>query len=324
MNDRSAQLSAAIAALEAQRALLGDAVVDTALAPLRRELEATRSAESATNQRLKQVSLLFVDVVESTAMGQRLDPEEIHAVMDGALERFTATVQSHHGRVLKYTGDGMLAVFGSQVASEDDVESAIGAGLGIIEDARLQARDVRLKYDMEDFQVRAGVHTGIVLLGGGVDTESSIRGDTVNVAARVEQSAPPGRLRVTHDTSATYVACSSCRTSLIRVKGVEEPLRTYLVECPRPRRSASRVAASRGANEHGRPRIRAEGAPATFDATGVESPGRAVTLVGEAGLGKSRLLAEFQQTFDLVAAGCWRAARTRAARCIPTACCATC
>ena len=124
MSKERQQLEAAIAALEAQRALLGDAVVDTALAPMRRELEATRSAESSTNQRLKQVSLLFVDVVESTAMGQRLDPEEIHAVMDGALERFTVIVQSHHGRVLKYTGDGMLAVFGSQVTSEDDVESA--------------------------------------------------------------------------------------------------------------------------------------------------------------------------------------------------------
>ena len=85
MSEERQQLETAIAALEAQRALLGDAVVDTALAPMRRELAATRSAESATNQQLKQVSVLFVDVVESTAMGQRLDPEEIHAVMDGAL-----------------------------------------------------------------------------------------------------------------------------------------------------------------------------------------------------------------------------------------------
>jgi class 3 adenylate cyclase len=131
VSDERQQLEAAIAALEAQRALLGDEVVETALAPLRRELAAKHSAESSTNQQLKQVSVLFVDVVASTAMGQRLDPEEIHAVMDGALERFTVIVQVHHGRVLKYTGDGVLAVFGSQVASEDDVEDAIGAGLGV-------------------------------------------------------------------------------------------------------------------------------------------------------------------------------------------------
>ena len=305
MSKERQQLEAAIAALEAQRALLGDAVVDTALAPMRRELEATRSAESSTNQRLKQVSLLFVDVVESTAMGQRLDPEEIHAVMDGALERFTAIVQSHHGRVLKYTGDGMLAVFGSQVASEDDVESAIGAGLGIIEDARLQARDVRLKYDMEDFQVRAGVHTGIVLLGGGVDTESSIRGDTVNVAARVEQSAPPGRLRVTHDSFRHVRGLFDVvEQPLIRVKGVGEPLRTYLVECAIPRtfRAPTRGIEGMQTRMVGREsELRA--LQAAFDATIAESRGRAVTLVGEAGLGKSRLLAEFQQSLD--PRSCW-------------------
>ena len=236
MSEERQQLEAAIAALEAQRALLGDAVVETALAPMRRELAATRSAESATNQQLKQVSVLFVDVVESTAMGQRLDPEEIHAVMDGALERFTVIVQSHHGRVLKYTGDGMLAVFGSQVASEDDVEGAIGAGLGIIEDARLQAPYVRQKYDLPDFQVRAGVHTGIALLGGGVDTESSIRGDTVNVAARMEQSAPPGRLRISHDSYRHVRGLFDVvEQPPISVKGVGQPLRTYLVERATPK-----------------------------------------------------------------------------------------
>ena len=239
------KLEAAIAALEAQRALLGDAVVETALAPMRRELAATRSAES-TNQQLKQVSVLFVDVVESTAMGQRLDPEEIHAVMDGALERFTVIVQSHHGRVLKYTGDGMLAVFGSQVASEDDVEGAIGAGLGIIEDARLQAPYVRQKHDLPDFQVRAGVHTGIALLGGGVDTEGSIRGDAVNVAARMEQSAPPGRLRISHDSYRHVRGLFDVvEQPPISVKGVGQPLRTYLVERATPRPFARPRAASK-------------------------------------------------------------------------------
>ena len=107
------KLEATIATLEAQRAILGDSVIETALAPLRRELAAL-SGKSASNQQLRQVSILFVDVVESTAIGQRLDPEEIHAVMDDALERFTSIVQSHHGRVLKYTGDGMLAVIRSR------------------------------------------------------------------------------------------------------------------------------------------------------------------------------------------------------------------
>ena len=305
MSEGGKQLEAAIAALEAQRALLGDAVVDTALAPMRRELAAARAAESTTHQELKQVSVLFVDVVESTAMGQRLDPEEIHAVMDGALERFTLIVQTHHGRVLKYTGDGMLAVFGSQVASEDDVESAIRAGLGIIEEALLQASHVRQKYDLPKFEVRAGVHTGMALLGGGVDTESSIRGDTVNVAARMEQSAPPGRLRITHDSySHVRGLFDVVEQAPISVKGVAQPLRTYLVEraTPEALRATTRGIEGMQARMVGR-ESELKVLQAAFGATIAERRGRAVTVVGEAGLGKSRLLAEFRQSLDL--RSCW-------------------
>ena len=305
MSEQRQQLEAAIAALEAQRALLGDAVVEAALAPMRRELAATHSAESATNQRLKQVSVLFVDVVGSTAIGQRLDPEEIHAVMDGALERFTVIVQAHHGRVLKYTGDGMLAVFGSEVAGEDDVEGAIRVGLGIIEDARLHAPYVRERYGLPDFEVRAGVHTGIALIGGGVDTESSIRGDTVNVAARMEQSAPPGRLRISHDSYRHVRGLFDVvEQPPISVKGVGQPLRTYLVERVTPRAFRTTTRGIEGVQTRmvGR-ESELKVLQAAFDATVAERSGRAVTVVGEAGVGKSRLLAEFQQSLDL--RSCW-------------------
>ena len=140
------KLAATIAALETQRAMLGEGVVDTALDSLRRELAALQSREGLPQQQLKQVSVLFVDVVGSTAMGQKLDPETIHAVLNGALESFTAVVKSQHGRVLKYTGDGILAAFGTEEASEDDVESAIRAGLGIIEEARRLAPLVRQQH----------------------------------------------------------------------------------------------------------------------------------------------------------------------------------
>ena len=87
MSSTPEQLVATIAALDAQRAVLGDAVVDTALAPLRRELATFTGRVPQATQQLKQVSVVFVDVVGSTAIGQQLGPEEIHAVMDGALER---------------------------------------------------------------------------------------------------------------------------------------------------------------------------------------------------------------------------------------------
>ena len=305
MNSTPEQLAATIAVLDAQRAILGDDVVDTALAPLRRELAALTGRALQTAQQLKQVSVVFVDVVGSTSMGQQLSPEEIHAVMDGALERFTLIVQSHHGRVLQYTGDGMLAAFGSEEASEDDVESAIRAGLDIIEEARRQAPQVRQRHGVPDFNVRAGVHTGTVLLGGGVDADGSIRGATVNVAARMEQSAPPGRLRISHDSYRHVRGLFEVtEQDPIRVKGVEQPLRSYLVDRVKPRafRVPNRGVEGVYTEMVGR-EAELEVLQAAFRAAVTARRAHVVTVVGDAGLGKSRLLAEFLQTLNMQT--CW-------------------
>ena len=295
-----AQIEATIAALEAQRALLGDAVVDAATAPLRRELAAqlAPTPAAAPAQQLKQVSVLFVDVVGSTAMGQQLQPEDIHAVMDGALERFSAIVQANRGRVLQYTGDGMLAAFGADTAHEDDAESAIRAGLGIIDEARRQAPQVRHDHGVPDFNVRVGVNTGTVLLGGGVDAEGSIRGAVVNIAARMEQSAPTGGLRISHDTYRHVRGVFDVTEQPpISVKGVETPVRSYLVERLRPQalRGAARGIDGLPTRMVGRDRELGQ-LHAAFDAVLTEHTLRAITVVGDAGLGKSRLLGEFQNT----------------------------
>jgi class 3 adenylate cyclase/tetratricopeptide (TPR) repeat protein len=295
------QLGAAIAALEAQRALLGDAVVDTALVPLREKLAALRAPEiAAAGQQLKQVSVLFVDVVGSTAMGQQLDPETIHEVMDSALERFTAAVQAEGGRVLQYTGDGMLAAFGTETAGEDDVECAIRAGLAIVEQAQQHAPQVRREHGIPDFNVRVGVHTGRVLLGGGVDAEGSIRGATVNVAARMEQSAPPGRLRISHDSWRHVRGLFEFEAQPpISVKGVEQPMGSWLVvrALPRSQRGVPRGVEGVSTRMVGRD---AELAflVQTLRRTVSEGCANAVTVVGDAGLGKSRLLAEFERQLE--------------------------
>jgi class 3 adenylate cyclase/tetratricopeptide (TPR) repeat protein len=298
------QVSAAIAALDAQRAVLGDAVVDTALAPLRQQLEELRASERHKHQQLKQVSVVFVDVVGSTAIGQRLGPEEIHALMDGALERFTAVVQSFHGRVLQYTGDGMLAAFGAEEVGEDDVEHAIRAGLGIIEAAQGLAPEMKRLYGVADFNVRAGVHTGTVLLGGGVDADGSIRGATVNVAARMEQSAPPGRLRISYDSWRHVKGLFDVTEQPpIALKGLE-PMRSFLVERARPRmfRIVNRGIEGVHTRMVGR-EAQLEALTAAFEAVTASGSARAMTIVGEAGIGKSRLLAEFLQRLSMQT--CW-------------------
>src|SRR4030095_16269897 len=190
------ELEGGIAALESQRAALGDAVVDTALAALRARLARLDVPE----QQLQPVTILFADVVESARRSRGRGPEDIQAVMDGALRRFTSIVESQRGRVFQYAGDGLLAVFGSVEAREDDPERAGRAGLAILDEAKQLAVEVQTHYGHDVFNVRVGIHTGPVLLGGGVDAEGSVRGITVNIAARMEQTAPAGGLRISRTT----------------------------------------------------------------------------------------------------------------------------
>ena len=233
-----AGIEAAIAALEAQRPALGDPVVDAAVSPLYARLTALdtdpRKAEGA--QQLKHVAILFVDVVGSTAMSGQLDPEDIVEVIDTALGGFTSEIHAHHGRVLQFTGDGLLAVFGADQADEQGAENAVHAGLAIIEQAARLAPGIAARHDVHGFNVRAGIDCGQVLLGGGVDAENSIRGSAVNLAARMEQSAPIGALRISHN------ACRQVRgifelaeQPALQVKGVSAPVRSYLVLRARPR-----------------------------------------------------------------------------------------
>jgi len=293
------QIEAGIAALEAQRGLLGDVVVDTAAAPLRAKLETLRAAAAAVGsaaQQLRQATVMFVDTVGSTAMAQRLDPEDIHAVLDGALERFTQIVQAHHGRVLQYTGDGLLAAFGADETREDDAERAIRAGLAVIAEAGRLSAQAQREHQVTGFNVRVGLDTGPVLLGGGVDAEGSIRGSAVNMAARMEQSAPPGGLRIHHDTyrHVRGVFHVTVEPPLL-VKGNETPLTTYLVHGSKPRafrvvtRGIDGVETRMVARE-----LELEQLQDTFRALYRQQQLRLVHVVGEAGLGKSRLLYEFE------------------------------
>ena len=157
-------LAKAIAALEAQRPVLGSAIVDAALAPL---LAQQHASHRAAPPRRRQVSVLFLDVVGSTALSQTIDPEDVLDIMDSALQSFSARVVERGGKVLQYAGDSLLAAFGAETAREDDAERAVLAGLDLLAEARLQAERIARTHGQEGFQVRVGIHTGHVLLGGG-------------------------------------------------------------------------------------------------------------------------------------------------------------
>jgi class 3 adenylate cyclase/tetratricopeptide (TPR) repeat protein len=257
--------------------------------------------ESAPTPQRRLVSVLFLDVVGSTAMSRQLDPEDVSAIMDGALSRFAAVVLQHGGRVLNYAGDSLLAAFGADVSREDDAERAVHAGLALLDAGREHSDWVRREHHHEAFNVRVGVHTGHVLLGGGVDSDSNIRGFTVNIAARLEQTAPPGHLRISQDTWRQVRGAFEVEAQpLLQVKGQDEPLQTYIVRAPRPR--AFRVA-ERGVLGQDTPLVGRDGEleqlVQAFEATAAGGGLQALTLLAEAGLGKSRLLHEFQHRLNV-------------------------
>ncbi len=287
------QLHAAIAALEAQRAQLGDSAVDASVAALRARLAAL---SDAPEQSLRQVTILFLDIVGSTTLSQRLDPEEIHTVLDGALARCTAIVEAHRGKVLQYAGDNLLAVFGAEQASEDDAERALHCGLALLREGQRLGDEVRQRHGHEGFNLRLGAHTGGVLLGGGVDAEGSIRGIAVHIAARMEQTAPAGALRISHDTYRLVHGGFDCDAQEpIAVKGVDEPIVTYLVRRPAARRFGS---TGRGIDGVETRMIGREAELATLQQAVEQLYAQRefieLAVVGDAGVGKSRLLHEFE------------------------------
>jgi len=247
-------------------------------------------------QTLKQVSILFLDVVGSTALSQQLDPEEISAVMDDALCRATAVVQARRGKVLQYAGDNLLAAFGADGACEDDAERAVHCGLALLELGQALGSEVLARHGRAGFDVRVGIHTGGVLLGGGVDAEGTIRGIAVNIAARMEQTAPAAALRISHDTYAQVRGMFEVDAQEpLAVKGVDAPVTSYLVRRAKPRqfRIGTRGIEGVATKMIGRD-AELEQLKTAFKRLFEERRLAAVTVVAEAGVGKSRLLYEFE------------------------------
>ena len=250
----------------------------------------------------KIVTILFADVVGSTALAEHMDPEDWAGVMNRAYERMTPAIRRHDGTIARLMGDGLLAFFGAPVAHEDDPVRAVSAALDLLSEARAYAADVRRERGIE-FAVRVGLHTGPAVLG---DVGSRLRheytamGDAVNLASRVEAAALPMTVRVTDETYrrvAGVFVCADLGTQQIR--GKREPVHTFEVRARRPaaadRRPTSALGLPRVVDS---PFVGRAAELARFGAALdglVAGRGGIVAVLGEAGLGKSRLLTEGQR-----------------------------
>ena len=150
------------------------------------------------------VTALFADLVGSTALAERLEPEELKLVVGDAITRIVGVVEAFGGTVKDLAGDGVLALFGAPVAHEDDPERALLAALRIVDEMTGFAEEVRRSWGIDGFGVRVGVESGPVVvgaIGAGSRVEYGAMGDAVNVAARLQSQAEPGSILVGEQTA---------------------------------------------------------------------------------------------------------------------------
>ena len=232
---RLEQLRHSISVLEGQRATLGDAVVEAALAGLRLQietLEAEAIAQPAPTEERRLITIFFADIAGSTAIAEGLDPEEWRRTVSAVHAAVGAIIEEHQGSVVQYLGDGLLALFGARAASEHDPEHAIRAAL----DAQAAVAALPLSHPLK---IRIGIHTGPVVVGEfGSETkrEFTATGDAMNLAARLQSAAPPGGVLVSQD-SYNHVrgVFDVTPQPALTVKGKQEPIQTYLVRRAKPR-----------------------------------------------------------------------------------------
>jgi class 3 adenylate cyclase/tetratricopeptide (TPR) repeat protein len=268
---------------------------------------------TGTSER-KVVTVLFCDVKGSTTLAEKMDPEEWTEIIDGAFKVLTPPIQRYGGAVARLLGDAVLAFFGAPVAHEDDPERAVRAGLDMLQ--ATQAYRKRLVRErgavFEAFDIRVGINAGLAVVGdvgGGQAVEYTGMGDAVNVAARLQSSADPGTILVSEQTLKWVPPIFE-----------QEPVGDLEVKGREAKVGAFRVRGLSGSAGRARPRAlatplvgRERELAALRDALAEvrRGGGRILSLVGDAGLGKTRLIEEFRKEWDAspVAGQRWTEAR---------------
>jgi class 3 adenylate cyclase/tetratricopeptide (TPR) repeat protein len=242
------------------------------------------------------VTVLFSDIRGFTTMSERLDPEDVYSIMDGLFREFVEEIYRLEGAVDKFTGDGLMALFGAPVTHENDPERAIRAAIAMQQVLQRFNDERAREYDV-DLQLRVGLNTGEVVVGGlGSDLrlDYTAMGDTVNVAARLESAAEPGTILVSESVyQATEPVFEFIPMGDLSLKGRSAPVRTYRVGKEREKKGQARGVRGLEAPLVGRS-LELQKIQRTLRECLRSSRGRIIFVTGEAGMGKSRLTAEWR------------------------------
>ena len=274
---------------------------DILVVPIRKRVPARKNnppAIQSEGYERRMVTILFADIVSFSTLSEHIDPEELLEIMRQAYPCLLEPVQDHAGTVVQVMGDGVLAYFGTPLAQENDPERAVIAGLEIVERVKAYARRLRQERRLEKFNVRVGINTGLVVVGD-LHPEKHLEyialGDAVNLAARLQQNAPPDGVLV---SQVTYQQVSGLFDVLpqvpLTVKGRRRVEQTYLVQQIKP--SALRLR-QRGIEGIQTPMIGREPEMAALQNSYQDamhaSEAPLILITGDAGIGKTRLLDEF-------------------------------
>jgi class 3 adenylate cyclase/tetratricopeptide (TPR) repeat protein len=260
--------------------------------------ESSSSHRSLAGER-RVVTILFSDVKGSTAMAEHLDPEDWAEIMNEAFEYLTKPIVHYGGTVARLMGDAVLAFFGAPHAHEDDPLRAVLAGLDIIEGIQSFRQKISSEFDL-DFNVRVGINTGRVVvgeMGSALAGEYTAMGDAVNLAARMEQTAKPGTVQITNETYrlvAPWIDVEELGGT--EVKGKSDLVFAYCVLGRKVQPSRARGIAGINSPLVGRDQEFFQIESAVNDL--LKGQGRILTLIGEAGIGKSRLIEDLHTDLE--------------------------